>query len=394
MTGIPKTLDRLSVSVDSLKPYPGNPRRGNVDSIVKSLERNGQYRPIVVNKRTSEVLAGNHTLLAARKLGWDEIAATFVDVDEDQAARIVLVDNRANDVAGYDDDELRELLESLPDLDGTGWDENALAELLGSVETLSPGADTDAGELPKEPRTVLGDVYVLGDHRLVCGDSTNLTDVDCLMGGLLAQLVYTDPPYGVDYTGGTKKREGLAGDNRNTTIYADVMPSILAVSDEKAAVYLWHAGTRAFGPLNALNEAGYEVRAQIIWVKNQAQFGALGAQYKQKHEPCFYAFRKGTSPYWYGPNNEVTVWDHDRDRVNEFHPTQKPPQLCERALSNHTQPMDVVVDLFGGSGSTMIAAENLGRRAYLMELSPSYCDVIVDRWERHTGKKAELARQT
>lgn len=142
MTGIPETLDRLTVPVDSLKPYPGNPRRGNVDSIVKSLERNGQYRPIVVNKRTSEVLAGNHTLLAARKLGWNEIAATFVDVDEDQAARIVLVDNRANDVAGYDDDELRELLESLPDLEGTGYDDAALAELIQSASQLDGGGLT------------------------------------------------------------------------------------------------------------------------------------------------------------------------------------------------------------------------------------------------------------
>jgi len=283
------------------------------------------------------------------------------------------------------------LLESLPDLEGTGYDGAALDGLLAALAPPSSfSGDTEPADVPEVPRTVSGDLYLLAEHRLLCGDSTNRGDVERLMSGSVAQLVFTDPPYGVDYDGGTKKRERLVGDQRGSSIYAEVLPVIRDVSDDKAPLYLWHAGAVAASVYSAIAETDYEVRAQIIWVKNMAQFGALSAQYKQKHEPALYCFKRGTSPRWYGPTNEVTVWEYARASVNEFHPTQKPVELAERALENSTERSHVVLDLFGGSGSTLVAATNKDRRAYLMEIDPGYCDVIVDRWERHTGSKAEV----
>ncbi len=199
------------------------------------------------------------------------------------------------------------------------------------------------GDVRGEPVTKPGDLYQLGEHRLLCGDATEITGVERLLDGPRAAVVFTDPPYGVDYDGGTKKREKLAADNRGTGIYDDVLPVILLAAEEKAPLYLWHAD-RASVPVGAaLAASNFTVRAQIIWVKNQAQFGALSAQYKQKHEPCFYAHRKGVAPYWYGPTNEVTVWEADRAAANDFHPPQKPIALAERALKNSSRVGDAVL---------------------------------------------------
>ena len=212
------------------------------------------------------------------------------------------------------------------------------------------------------------------------------------MDGQKADMVFTDPPYGVDYDGGhaTEKRRAKLDNDDKTLMYAGALPVAYMVSKEGAALYLWFADRFAKDVLTALEECNYKVRTWIIWNKNLAQFGAIGAQYKPKHEPCIYAFKKGHAPYWNGPNNEVTVWDVKRHSKNEFHPTQKPVELPERALQNNSKAGDIVLDLFGGSGSTMIAAEKLGRKACLMELDPKYCDVIVTRWEEFTGKTAKL----
>jgi DNA modification methylase len=334
------------------------------------------------------VLAGNHTLEAARQLGWEEIAATYVDVDDDQAARIVLVDNRTNDLAGYDDSELVALLEQLDgDFEGTGYDPGDLDALLAALQA-TPGRDTPAGEPPAEPTTRPGDLWLLGEHRVVCGDAADRAAVVRLMDGALADLAFTDPPYGVDYDGGTKVRDRLAGD-ADTGMYEPACAMSAEFTAPKAALYLWHAGVKgiAAAAAAAAAAAGWTIRCEIIWNKNQAQFGALSAQYKQKHEPCYYCFKSGQTVNWVGSTNQVTVWDVDRAAVNDLHPTQKPIELTERALGNHAAGS--VLDLFAGSGSTLIAAENLRRQCYAMEIDPAYCDVIVDRWKRHTGRAAE-----
>jgi DNA modification methylase len=388
-----------SVPIDSIKEYPGNPRKGNIELIRESLRANGQYRDVVVQRSTGYVLVGNHTRKAAKEEGWSEIRATFIDCDDEQAKRIVLVDNRANDVAGYDLPLLADILRDLPTLEGTGFNADAVGSVLASLRTggYRAGADPDAvPTLPTEPKAKLGDVYLLGAHRLLCGDSTNLEHVDRLMDGEKARCLFTDPPYGVDYDGGMKKRERLAADvggnlspKAETTIYTEMLPSVMAACENRAPLYIWHAHTKADEIQSALRDAGYPVRSQIIWVKNNAQF-ISSAHYKQKHEPCFYAVKKSMKPWWYGPKNEVTIWNVDRSPRNDYHPTQKPVELVERALRNSTVQGDSVLDLFGGSGSTLIACEGLERRCYMMELEPAYVDVIVQRWEDLTNEKAVL----
>ena len=220
---IPDTLRALAVPIDSVRPYEHNPRRGDLDAIKESLEANGQYRPVVANRRDGTVLAGNHTWQAAKALGWDEVAVTWVDVDEEDAARIVLVDNRANDLAGYDDRSLAELLGSLPDLSGPGYDAAALAELLSDVE--EPVRLTDPDEpapLPTgDPISRRGDVWRLGSSRLVVGDSTDTDAVLAVLGDERADCVWTDPPYGVAYVGKTAEAMTIQNDG------VDDLPGLL-----------------------------------------------------------------------------------------------------------------------------------------------------------------------
>lgn len=245
------------------------------------------------------------------------------------------------------------------------------------------GADAEpqvdrAAELQAKWQTATGQLWQIGQHRLLCGDSTKREDVERVMGGEKAQLVFTDPPYGVDYDGGTRVREKLAGDS-TTDLYAPCCVAAFEFSDDKAALYLWHAGVKGIAAAAAAAAAGYEIRCEIVWNKNQAQYGALSAQYKQKHEPCYYCYKRGKAPRWFGATNEVTVWDIDRASVNEFHPTQKPPELAARAITNNSEVGDAVLDLFLGSGSTMVACQNLSRRCRAIEISPAYCAVILER---------------
>jgi len=280
-------------------------------------------------------------------------------------------------------------------LDILGFDINELNALM-QPEIVEGLTDEDAvPEIPEEPKTRLGDIYQLGNHRLMCGDSTSIDAVDMLMSGQKADMVFTDPPYGVDYDGGhatDKRRTKLENDDK-TLMYVGALPIAYMASKDGAALYLWFADRFAKDVLIALEECNFQVRTWIIWNKNLAQFGAIGAQYKSKHEPCIYAFKKGKAPYWNGPNNEVTVWDMKRHSKNEFHPTQKPVELPVRALENSSKAGDIILDLFGGSGSTLIACEKQNRHARLMELDPKYCDVIVKRWEDFTGKKAVLLKE-
>ncbi len=210
-TVVAPTLAHLTVPIASLRPHPRNPRRGDLEAVKDSLRHHGQYRPVVANERTGEVLAGNHVLEAARELGFTDIAATFVDLSEEEAIKLVLVDNRTSDLAAYDDALLVELLEGLGDLSGTGFDEAALCDLLDDVAP-PPYEDEDLPPAPSEPRTQPGDLYRLGDHRLLCGDATDATDLDCLMAGDEAAQLWTDPPYGVAYEGRTADRLRLAND--------------------------------------------------------------------------------------------------------------------------------------------------------------------------------------
>ena len=378
-----------SVPTAEIIPYQQNNRKHSeqqVERISKSIKDFGFNQPLVLDQDKT-VLVGHGRLLAAQRLGIEALPCLVVKgLSEAKKRAYRILDNKLQNDSEWDFEalglELGFLEEQGFDLEGWGLDD--LRELFPDEEDPETYED-EAGELPDESYLKLGDLIELGEHRLLCGDSTSSEDIDVLMKGKLAKLVYTDPPYGVDYDGGTTKREKLVNDD-STDIFEAVAPSIAIASEEKAPIYIWHADRYVSEVTRALANEGYEVRATIIWNKSLAQFGALSAQYKTKHEPCLYAFKKGNAPYWYGPTNEVTVWDVDRASKNEFHPTQKPIELAARALRNSSKKGDVVLDVFLGSGSTLIAADQLNRVCYGMEIDPKYCQVILERYQKHCSK--------
>ena len=400
-TDIPATLAALRVPVGSLRPYGRNPRRGNLQAIRESLQAHGQYRPLVVNRRSGEVLAGNHTLKAALELGWEEIAVTYVDVDEEQAARIVLVDNRANDLAGYDDAGLAALLEGLPTLAGTGYTATDLDRLLASLGTGREGTDTEPGEVPEQPRTQPGDLYLLGEHRLLCGDATSRADLERLMAGEVAEVLWADPPYGVDYVGKTKDALRLRNDHGDQLrgLLAEALPILDGALVPSGRWYVAApAGPRGTVFRVALDEAGWSFHQALVWVKDAMVLGH--SDYHYRHEDVLYGWKPGpgragrgrhNGSRWYGDHTQTTVFEIPRPKASREHPTIKPVELVERCLGNSSAPGQLVVDPFAGSGTTLIAADNLDRRCYALDIDPAYCDVIVDRWERHTGREATRA---
>jgi DNA modification methylase len=418
---IAPTLDELRIPIDSVRGYKGNPRRGDLEAITGSLQVNGQYRPIVVNRRSGEVLAGNHTWQAARALGWPEIAATFVDVDDEQAKRIVLADNRTAELGGYDDQELADLLASLPELEGTAWQDRELERLLARIEKggADAGADTEPGPRPARPRTKAGHLYGLGAHRLLCGDSTRAVDVDRLLDGDQAEMVWTDPPYGVDYVGKTAEQLTMPNDQAGPQLY-ELLHGSLQLACERTrrggAIYVAHGdGPNGLDFRRALGDAGWELHETLVWVKNVFSLGRL--DYHAQHEAILYGWRPGAAHRFRADRTETTLADDDdlrelgrgellalvrqlqNDRAttvvredkphrNDLHPTMKPVALVARHVANSSRPGEIVYEPFAGSGTTLLACENLGRRGRAIELDPGYCDVIVDRWERHTGEKA------
>jgi DNA modification methylase len=400
--GVADTLTALLEPVDELRHYPGNARVHNLDVLAESLASNGQYRPIVANRRDGFVLAGNGTLQAARELGWSHVAVTWVDVDEAAARRIVLVDNRANDLAGYDDGLLVDLLKAAqPDLSGTGFDQDTFDALVASLYEPASLTDPDtAPPLPAEPRSQAGDVWLLGEHRLACGDSTDPKVVASVVGSGLADCMWTDPPYGVDYNsayrldpekaknGKTIQNDGAAG---LPVLLAGFLATAAAALRPGAPAYIAHpAGVKSLEFGGAVVAAGWSLRQQLVWVKDVFVMGR--SDYHYKHEPIWLAYTPGGegrrgrgSDQWFGNNSQSSVFDVRRPKASAMHPTMKPTELIVRCINNSCPPGGVVLDPFGGSGSTLIAAHLTGRRARLVELDPSYADVICRRWQEHTG---------
>lgn len=418
---IPDTLAALAVPIDQLRPYAGNPRRGNLDVLMESLATTGQYRPVVGNRRTGEVLAGNHTLAAAVALGWSELAVTWVDVDDDTARRVVLVDNRSNDLAGYDDAELAALLESVTDLTGTGFTDADVAALLAS--TSEPAALTDPDDAPAlptaDPISVEGDVWVLGgEHRVMCGDATSPDAVATLLAGQTADLLWTDPPYGVAYVGKTADALRIANDDLSAAQLGELLKGSLAnardVLRPGGAFYVCSPS----GPLettfrSALAAVDLGLRQQIVWVKDRFVLGRqdyhgrhetilfgwrYGAEpdapplYDDAHQTVLYGWRAGAGHEWAGGRKQDTVWEVPRPKASRVHPTMKPVDLCRRALLNSSPVGGGALDLFAGSGTLAIAAYGTRRRSWSMELDPRYVDVICRRWQEHTGQLPVLER--
>ena len=394
-----RDLDVHYRATASLVPYAANPRTHSpeqVQEIAESIREYGWTNPVLVDGATG-IIAGHGRVLAAKLLGIDTVPCIeLAHLSEAQRRAYIIADNKLATKAGWDNSLLAGEFGALKglgfDLKLTGFDMAEVGRVLALAGAHSGKTDPDAiPEPPEQPLTRAGDVWRCGRHRLMCGDSTSAEAVAALMAGHKAQMVFTDPPYGVDYTGGMKRRERLSGDHVGTDIYSAALRHLRSAADDRASLYLWYADVHAAAAAAraAAAEAGYQIVAQIVWAKNHAQF-VTSAHYKVKHEPCYYGHRRGKSARWHGPNNEVTLWEYDRSPSNEFHPTQKPVALAERAIKNSSSPGEIVLDLFLGGGTTMIAAEMTGRTCFGMEIEPAYVDVAVLRWEQFTGERAGL----
>lgn len=397
-------MEIIQRPVESLVPYANNARKHSdeqVDKIAASIREFGFNSPILVNPEGT-IIAGHARLAAARKAGLKEVPTLCLShLSKTAQKAYILADNRIALDSSWDMDLLKVEFETLQDegfdmsLTGFTPDELAFPSLdAGNDGNTDPDSVPDVGE----PVTVTGDLWVLGNHRLHCGDSTMIDQVDRLMNGETPILMLTDPPYGVklDQTW----RDGLVNNdngNKNLVKNDDRADWQDAYSLFNGTIcYVWHASKYSDVVKHNLESCGFEIRQQIIWNKTVMVFSR--SAYHWKHEPCWYAVKKGADANWKGDRTQTTVWDVDapsaragnskEDRTE--HPTQKPVLLFERPILNHTSTKDGVYDPFGGSGTTIIACEKNGRKGFLMELDPKYCDIIVKRWQKFSGKDAVL----
>jgi DNA modification methylase len=386
--------------VDKLIPWARNPRThsdAQVAQIGASIAEFGFNNPILVDTKAG-IIAGHGRLLAARRLGFTEVPVIVLDhLSEVQKRAYVIADNKLAENAGWDDEMLRVEIEALQDesfdVSLLGFEDEKLARLLAAQDAIEGLTDEDAvPELPQTPTSRTGDLWVLGEHKLLVGDSTNLDDVAQLMAGEIADLVFTDPPYNVDYEGYTEQKLKIKGDRMSDAEFKQFLEAsfrgLRAAIKPGASLYVCHSSSWQREFQNALEAAGFAVRCQIIWAKNTFAWGF--GRYKFRHEPLFYCHIAGQKDPWYGDKTQSTLWEEKKPSANRIHPTTKPVELIERALLNSSKTGDIVADLFGGSGSTLIACERRGRRARLMEIDPKYADCIARRFQEYSGKSAVL----
>ena len=382
--------------VEELFNNPKNPRKndGAVDSLAKSIEKYGFRNPLIIDTN-NVVWCGNTRLKASKKLGLEEVPCIVVsDLTEQQMTELALLDNKTNEIAEWDFDMLDDILK---DVDLSEFELDwGITESAEEKEPEEDNFDVDSA-IPEEPKAKLGDIYQLGEHRLMCGDSTKEEDVAKLMNGELADLLFTDPPYNVSIE--NKSKEILKSENY-THIENDNLPL------EEFKEFLGKAFTNANNSLKKdasyyvfscqggdnemmmmmMRQSGIKCRHQIIWVKDAPVFSMGRLDYDYKHEPILYGWKDKHNFYRKGEQDK-SVWEFSRT-ANKLHPTMKPIELIANALKNSTKQNDLVLDLFGGSGSTLITCEQLDRKCYMMEFDPHYVDVIIKRWEDFTDKKA------
>lgn len=363
-----------------LIPYANNAKKHpeeQVSKIAASIKEFGFNNPILIDKDNG-VIAGHGRLLAAKKLGLEEVPTICLDhLTEAQKKAYILADNRLGEIhtewdMGLVNLELENLLELDFDIDLTGFEFTPAPE-----EGLT---DEDAvPELPETPVTKEGDIWILGNHRLMCGDSTDAGTVALLMNGDKADMVFTDPPYGVDYEGiNNDDRKGLEG------LLDASFKLMMENSKAGASSYVFHSD-RCADIFHDVFRRYFHFSSMIIWVKNSLTLSQT--DYQSKHEPCLYGWNKNGTHQFFGDRKQTSIWEYNKERI-EGHTTPKPVGIIERALSNSSKQEDITLDLFGGSGSTLIACEKTNRNCYMMELDPHYCDVIIKRWQDFTGKQA------
>jgi DNA modification methylase len=377
-----------NIATEKLIPYARNSRTHSdeqIAQIMASIKEFGFTNPILIDE-DGQIIAGHGRTVAAQRLQMKTVPCIrLAHLTPAQKKAYVIADNKLALNAGWDDEmlkiELSELREEDFDLSLTGFDDNELNKLLAEAVTEGLVDEDQVPEAPEEPKTKLGDIYQLGRHRLMCGDSTSIDAVEKLMDGQKADMVFTDPPYGVDYKGiNNDSKDGLED------LLRGAFGNYFAVSKSGASIYCFHSD-RCADIFHPIFREFFHFSSMIIWAKNSLTLSQT--DYQSQHEPCLYGWMNNGSHSWYSDRKQTSVWKFDKEKVSG-HTTPKPVALVEKAIQNSSKGGDLVVDLFGGSGSTMIAAEKQGRSARLMELDPKYCDVIVKRWEDFTGKKAEL----
>lgn len=377
-----KFFDNKTVSIESLIPYALNSRThsdAQVAQIAASIREFGFTNPVLVDEQMN-LIAGHGRVLAARKLGMQDVPAVVVTGLDDRKRRaLIIADNKLAINAGWDEEALRVELEDLAADYGEliGFNEEELTLLLQPEQVEGQTEEDAVPDVPDDPKTKIGDVWLLGRHRLMCGDSTSIDAVDKLMAGEKADMVFTDPPYNVAFNGRSGKHDVIKNDNLPVAEFEqfidEVCQTIKAIDPK--AYYIW-CNWNFYGVL----QGKLDYKTCIVWAKNV--FG-MGNGYRHQHEFCLFNGKIDEVI-----KNESDLWEIKKD-TNYVHPTQKPVALSVRAFGNHIKLLNVL-DLFGGSGSTLIGAEQTGRNCFVMELDPKYCDVIVKRWQDFTGKEATL----
>lgn len=379
-----------SMKISEVKPYPNNPRNNDdgVEAVANSIKEFGWQQPIVVDK-DNVIIVGHTRYKAAKKLGMDKVPVVVAsNLSDEQVRAYRLADNKTGELTDWDmrllDDELADIADI--DMSDFGFDLD-----LDDDEVEVQEDDFD-DEIPEEPKSKLGQIYQLGRHRLMCGDSTNPEMVKKLVGGVQCDLLLTDPPYNVGYEGKQSSKMTIKNDRQEDDKFYKFLFDAFSVAKDNlkqgASFYIWYASSEAANFNNAANNAGLSVREELIWEKNNLVMGRQ--DYQWKHEPCLYGWVEGGSHSWYSDRKQTTVMHFDKPQRSDLHPTMKPIALFDYQIKNSTKSGDVVLDLFGGSGTTIMACEQDGRNACVMEYDPKYVDVIIKRWEDFTGKKAEL----
>ena len=389
--------------VEKLIPYARNARTHSAEQVAQvaaSIAEFGWTNPILAGA-DGIVIAGHARLLAARKLGMTEVPVIVLDhLTESQRRALVLADNRLALNAGWDEEMLRVEMAALDDdgfnLEVVGFTDEEIADLLRDPEEVHAG-NTDDDAVPETPETAItvpGDTWLLGQHRLLCGDSVQMESVEKVLAGGLADMVFCDPPYNVNY--GATMKDKLRGKARKIAnddlgqdfeqFLRDACVNILAVT--KGAIYVCMSSSELHTLQKAFREAGGHWSTFVIWAKNTFTMGR--SDYQRQYEPILYGWKDGTQHFWCGARDQGDVWFIKKPQVNDLHPTMKPVELVERAVRNSSKDRDTVLDPFGGSGTTLIACEKTGRQARVIELEPKYCDVICRRFMDFSGKAATL----
>lgn len=384
-------MEIRSVKIKEIKPYDRNAKKHDdtqINNVAESIRQFGFVQPIVIDSN-GVIVIGHCRFEAAKRLKYAEVPCIMVDdLTPEQVDALRIVDNKTNE-SPWDIDLLAEELQDLDlSMFDFAWD------LMEETAEATEITEDEAPEVDKinDPISKFGQIWKLGRHRLMCGDSTSEENVKALLGGAKADLLLTDPPYGVDYTGKTKDALKIQNDAKTDEEMIEFLSSAFRSADSVmkpgAVFYIWYAGTKEHAFDKACQLTGWEVRQILIWAKNTMVMGRQ--DYQWKHEPCIYGWKGGAGHLWASDRKQTTILEFDRPTANKEHPTMKPIALFDYQIQNNTKGGDIVLDLFGGSGTTIMACEQNGRNACVMEYDPKYVDVIIKRWENFTGEKAVL----